>query len=92
MFSSRLTFKSATKGRRATQILITVSSPSLLQAIRSDNHLGRVTFASRPFVSQALNLPRTLLDKRSMSVFNASRLAGKTVLLTGASSGIGAVR
>jgi NADP-dependent 3-hydroxy acid dehydrogenase YdfG len=27
-----------------------------------------------------------------MSVFNASRLAGKTVLLTGASSGIGMVR
>ncbi len=27
-----------------------------------------------------------------MSVFNASRLLGKTVIVTGASSGIGAVR
>ena len=27
-----------------------------------------------------------------MSVFNASRLLGKTVLITGASAGIGAVR
>lgn len=30
--------------------------------------------------------------RRNMSVFNSSRLAGKTVLVTGASSGIGAVR
>ena len=29
---------------------------------------------------------------REMSVFNASRLVGKTVLITGASAGIGAVR
>lgn len=30
--------------------------------------------------------------RRSMSVFNSSRLQGKTVLVTGASAGIGAVR
>ena len=29
---------------------------------------------------------------RTMSVFNTSRLLGKTVLITGASAGIGAVR
>lgn len=29
---------------------------------------------------------------RAMSVFNSSRLLGKTVLITGASAGIGAVR
>jgi hypothetical protein len=33
-----------------------------------------------------------VLVKLTMSVFNASRLLGKTVLVTGASVGIGAVR
>lgn len=32
------------------------------------------------------------LNNAIMSVFNASRLLGKTVIVTGASSGIGAVR
>jgi len=36
--------------------------------------------------------PCTQQLARNMSVFNASRLLGKTVLITGASSGIGAVR
>jgi len=35
------------------------------------------------------NLTRLSLKSRSMSVFNSSRLSGKTVLITGASGGIG---
>ena len=34
----------------------------------------------------------TRLGNTPMSIFNATRLIGKTVLVTGASSGIGAVR
>ena len=44
--------------------------------------------------SSYLALDRLLISTstRTMSVFNTSRLLGKTVLITGASAGIGAVR
>ncbi|KAI0950368.1 hypothetical protein AcV7_008857 [Taiwanofungus camphoratus] len=47
-----------------------------------------------PLLPQALQIHRrvvqTVISHRRMSVFNASRLLGKTVLITGASAGIGA--
>ncbi|KAH9934756.1 NAD(P)-binding protein [Fomitopsis serialis] len=51
--------------------------------------------ARLPFLPRALAIHRQILGKailssRRMSVFNASRLVGKTVLVTGASAGIGA--
>jgi hypothetical protein len=93
LLTTRLTLKSTQRIRTGTLTTRTVSSCSLLPRL---NHLyfGRlgVIFPSAPFALRSPNLLRTSTDKRNMSVFNASRLVGKTVLLTGASSGIGAVR
>lgn len=44
-----------------------------------------------PRTSFAFARTPTFTQHRAMSVFNASRLVGKTVLVTGASAGIGAV-
>lgn len=52
----------------------------------------RRSLSHRPLFTR-FHLPSLFLppSRRPMSVFNATRLVGKTVLVTGASSGIGAV-
>jgi hypothetical protein len=50
----------------------------------------------RPYIAHPTGLLNSAVSRfqiltRNMTVFNASRLLGKTVLITGASSGIGAV-
>jgi hypothetical protein len=86
---TRLALKSTQKIRTGTLSRRTGSSCSLFP--RPNHHyFGRAI--SPLFALRSPNLLETSSDKRNMSVFNASRLVGKTVLLTGASSGIGAVR
>lgn len=50
-----------------------------------------VSLPLRTLLATRRSLAPSYTTYRSMSVFNATRLLGKTVLITGASAGIGAV-
>jgi hypothetical protein len=60
-------------------------SAGMLSSLLRHDHLGLARLPTR------FRIAHNTLTKATMSVFNSSRLLGKTVVVTGASAGIGAV-